>query len=76
MHTAHRPLPAPRAASATDILSSASFAQVKAAICENINLYLEKNETEFADYVEVFAKLVWELLLKVRFCGRDVRCGS
>ena len=43
--------------------------QVKAAICENVNLYLEKNETEFAEYVEVFAKLVWELLLKVRAAG-------
>ena len=52
------------------ILSSASLLQVKAAICENVNLYLEKNETEFADHVEVFAKLVWELLLKVRACGR------
>jgi len=42
---------------------------VKAAICENVNLYLEKNETEFADHVNVFAKLVWELLLKARAFG-------
>ena len=48
-----------------------SATQVKAAICENVNLYLEKNETEFADHVSVFAKLVWELLLKVRAAGRS-----
>lgn len=53
-----------------------SGAQVKAAICENVNLYLEKNETEFADHVEVFAKLVWELLLKVRAAGVGRPVGS
>lgn len=39
---------------------------MKAAICENVNLYLEKNETEFAPFLNDFAMAVWGLLLKAR----------
>ena len=40
--------------------------QVKAAICENVNLYLEKNEEEFGPFLNDFAMAVWTLLLSVR----------
>ncbi|MCO5572303.1 hypothetical protein L7F22_026056 [Adiantum nelumboides] len=39
--------------------------QVKAAVCENINLYMEKNEEEFKDYLSGFAADIWGLLMKV-----------
>ncbi|KAJ7514727.1 hypothetical protein O6H91_23G056900 [Diphasiastrum complanatum] len=39
--------------------------QLKAAICENINLYMEKNEEEFKDYLTGFATDVWSLLMDV-----------
>mmetsp|Transcript_40918 Transcript_40918/g.105829 ORF Transcript_40918/g.105829 Transcript_40918/m.105829 type:complete len:971 (-) Transcript_40918:235-3147(-) len=38
---------------------------VKAAVCENINLYMEKCEEEFQSYLGTFVHVVWELLLKV-----------
>ncbi|KAL2612267.1 hypothetical protein R1flu_023959 [Riccia fluitans] len=39
--------------------------QLKAAICENINLYMEKNEEEFQGYLSQFAQDVWGLLMTV-----------
>ncbi|CAM6129189.1 unnamed protein product [Calypogeia fissa] len=39
--------------------------QLKAAICENINLYMEKNEEEFQEYLGQFATDVWSLLMTV-----------
>eukprot|EP00271_Cylindrocystis_brebissonii_P023161 TRINITY_DN9424_c0_g1_i1.p1 TRINITY_DN9424_c0_g1~~TRINITY_DN9424_c0_g1_i1.p1 ORF type:complete len:976 (+),score=170.09 TRINITY_DN9424_c0_g1_i1:234-3161(+) len=39
--------------------------QLKAAICENIQLYMEKSEEEFGGFVTSFVKDVWELLKKV-----------
>eukprot|EP01018_Ginkgo_biloba_P023988 Gb_25747 [translate_table: standard] len=39
--------------------------QVRAAICENINLYMEKNEEEFQEYLKDFASAVWSLLMNV-----------
>lgn len=38
----------------------------QAAVCENINLYMEKCEEEFQSYLGTFVHVVWELLLKVR----------
>lgn len=35
---------------------------VKSAICENINLYIEKNEEEFEPFLPQFASSVWGLL--------------
>ncbi|EFJ27823.1 hypothetical protein SELMODRAFT_95055 [Selaginella moellendorffii] len=37
--------------------------QLKTAVCENINLYMEKNEEEFRDYLQRFATDVWNLLM-------------
>ncbi|CAI5953901.1 unnamed protein product [Closterium sp. NIES-65] len=39
--------------------------QLKAAICENINLYMEKNEEEFKDFLPTFVTDVWTLLIKL-----------
>jgi exportin-2 (importin alpha re-exporter) len=39
--------------------------KVKAAICENVNVYIEKNEEEFQNYLQTFATDIWGLLLKV-----------
>ncbi|XP_072985086.1 exportin-2 [Typha latifolia] len=35
---------------------------LRAAVCENLQLYMEKNEEEFRDYLEGFASAVWGLL--------------
>ncbi|XP_022924701.1 exportin-2-like [Cucurbita moschata] len=36
--------------------------ELRAAVCENINLYMEKNEEEFQGYLNDFALAVWGLL--------------
>ncbi|XP_054780699.1 exportin-2 [Prosopis cineraria] len=36
--------------------------ELRAAVCENINLYIEKNEEEFQCYLNDFALAVWTLL--------------
>uniref|UniRef100_A0A6N2MZJ0 Exportin-2 n=1 Tax=Salix viminalis TaxID=40686 RepID=A0A6N2MZJ0_SALVM len=36
--------------------------ELRAAVCENISLYMEKNEEEFKDYLNDFAQAVWTLL--------------
>uniref|UniRef100_A0A2P2JD21 Uncharacterized protein MANES_01G245400 n=1 Tax=Rhizophora mucronata TaxID=61149 RepID=A0A2P2JD21_RHIMU len=35
---------------------------LRAAVCENISLYMEKNEDEFKDYLNDFALAIWTLL--------------
>jgi len=37
--------------------------QVKAAVCDNINVYMEKSEEEFAPYLQTFVQDVWTLLM-------------
>uniref|UniRef100_A0A7S2T0L6 Exportin-2 n=1 Tax=Chloropicon primus TaxID=1764295 RepID=A0A7S2T0L6_9CHLO len=49
--------------SATD--EESILTRVKAAICENVNVYIEKNEEEFEKYLQTFATDIWGLLLKV-----------
>ncbi|MFQ6619871.1 hypothetical protein Gotur_000158 [Gossypium turneri] len=39
--------------------------QLRAAVCENISLYMEKNEEEFQGYLNDFASAVWSLLTNV-----------
>ncbi|KAI6702616.1 hypothetical protein NL676_011752 [Syzygium grande] len=34
--------------------------ELRAAVCENISLYMEKNEDEFKGYLDKFASAVWE----------------
>ncbi|KAG2725556.1 hypothetical protein I3843_01G072700 [Carya illinoinensis] len=36
--------------------------ELRAAVCENINLYMEKNEEEFQGYLNDFVMAVWSLL--------------
>ena len=36
--------------------------KLRAAMCENINLYMEKNVEEFQVYLNDFAIVVWSLL--------------
>ncbi|XP_058095879.1 exportin-2 [Magnolia sinica] len=38
---------------------------LRSAVCENISLYMEKNEEEFKDYLKDFASAVWTLLMVV-----------
>ncbi|KAI9180957.1 hypothetical protein LWI28_009693 [Acer negundo] len=46
--------------------------ELKAAVCENISLYMEKNEEEFQGYLNDFALAVWTLLGNVsQFSSRD-----
>ena len=49
----------------SDAAKASVVDEVKAAICENVNLNLEKNEEEFAPYVRDFATLVWGQLMQV-----------
>ncbi|KAI3877107.1 hypothetical protein MKX03_027633 [Papaver bracteatum] len=45
---------------------------LRAAVCENISLYLERYEEEFAGYLKDFALAVWTLLVGVSSAtGRD-----
>ncbi|XP_010267582.1 PREDICTED: exportin-2 [Nelumbo nucifera] len=37
--------------------------ELRAAVCENISLYMEKNEEEFQGYLKDFASAVWSLLV-------------
>ena len=37
--------------------------QVQAAVCENLELYMQKYEEEFGKYLPTFVPLVWELLV-------------
>lgn len=39
---------------------------VKAAVCQNINLFMEMNEEEFKDYLQTFVQDVWTLLIAVK----------
>ncbi|GAB4838288.1 hypothetical protein Ancab_027816 [Ancistrocladus abbreviatus] len=39
--------------------------EVRAAVCENLSLYMEKNEEEFQGYLSEFAQAVWGLLVTV-----------
>jgi len=38
---------------------------VKAAVCQNINLFMEMNEEEFAKYLATFAQDVWTQLTRM-----------
>lgn len=38
---------------------------LKAAVCQNINLFMEMNEEEFAKFLQQFAADVWQLLVNV-----------
>ncbi|CAM6025473.1 unnamed protein product [Sphagnum balticum] len=49
----------------TDPEKTSVIDELKAAICENINLYMEKNEEEFQGYLGQFATDVWSLLMSV-----------
>ncbi|XWS32030.1 hypothetical protein CRYUN_Cryun23aG0126000 [Craigia yunnanensis] len=39
--------------------------ELRAAVCENISLYMEKNEEEFQGYLNDFLSAVWSLLTNV-----------
>ncbi|KAL6960016.1 hypothetical protein U1Q18_051875 [Sarracenia purpurea var. burkii] len=39
--------------------------ELRAAVCENISLYMEKNEEEFQGYLGGFVEAVWNLLVVV-----------
>lgn len=45
--------------------------EVRSAVCENITLYMEKNEEEFAPYLPGFAQAVENLLVTVSTSNRD-----
>jgi hypothetical protein len=51
---------------------------VKAAVCANINLFMEKNEEDFAKYLQTFVTNVWHLLVKVgaRLWGPALGAGA
>ncbi|GBG65232.1 hypothetical protein CBR_g50023 [Chara braunii] len=53
------------AAAAGDRGGESVLDRLKAAICENINLYMEKYEEEFQRFLPTFVSDVWTLLLNV-----------
>ena len=54
---------APAGLASSDDEKASEVDQVKAAVCDNINLYIEKNEEEFAPYLQTFVQDVWTLLM-------------
>eukprot|EP00850_Spirogloea_muscicola_P008170 SM000043S15798 [mRNA] locus=s43:232850:238627:+ [translate_table: standard] len=45
---------------------------LKASICENVNLYVEKYEEEFQEFLPIFANDIWTLLLSLGLsAGQD-----
>ena len=54
---------APPGLASTDDDKASEADQLKAAVCDNINLYIEKNEEEFAPYLQQFVQDVWTLLM-------------
>jgi len=53
------------AAAAKDADTEGPLDAVKAAVCENINLYIEKFEEEFEPYLKTFVTVVWSLLMSM-----------
>jgi len=53
----------PAALASVDTEKASDADQLKAAVCDNINLYIEKNEEEFAPYLQTFVQDVWTLLM-------------
>lgn len=49
---------------------------VKAAVCQNINLFMEMNEEEFKDYLQTFVQDVWTLLVAVKQGSGQVLSNS
>ena len=49
---------------------------VKAAVCQNINLFMEMNEEEFAKYLGTFAQDVWTQLTRMTLNPGQVRACS
>jgi exportin-2 (importin alpha re-exporter) len=49
---------------------------LKAAVCENINLYMEKNEQEFQPFLSQFATDVWGLLMTVSLAPSQDRLAT
>ncbi|CAL9170699.1 unnamed protein product, partial [Musa hybrid cultivar] len=43
--------------------SEGTLDSLRASVCENLQLYMEKNEEEFKDYLNDFASTVWKLLM-------------
>jgi exportin-2 (importin alpha re-exporter) len=48
---------------------------VKAAVCNNVNLFIEINEEEFAKYLNTFAQDVWTQLTRVSLNPGQVCVG-
>lgn len=49
--------------------------QLKAAICDNINLYMEKNEEEFQAFLPTFVTDVWNLLMSLSLTPEGLAPG-
>ena len=48
---------------------------VKAAVCENLYLFIQINEDEFEKYLKTFAQDVWTELTKVSLNPGQVSCS-
>lgn len=55
-----------RLAAETDPEKESVLDAVKAAVCQNLNLFIEMNEEEFKEYLQVFVGDVWQLLVSVK----------
>lgn len=53
---------------------------VKAAVCQNINLLVNRDEDEFAPFLSTFVSAVWGLLVKLKNTtaqvGANCQCTS
>ena len=64
------------AAEGSDADKAGSVDRVKAAICDNVNLYIEKNEEEFQRFLQTFVQDVWTLLTKTKNPDQKCRRGA
>ena len=47
---------------------------IKAAVCQNIQLFMEMNEDEFKQFLQTFVSDVWKLLITVTDKPGQVSC--
>ena len=64
-------LPAAAAAAAADPERESPLDSLKAAVCANANLYMEKEEDSFEPFMQTFVQDVWSQLVKAGFGGDD-----
>lgn len=68
----HTGLQIPSTGTPPDSVRACCRDSVKAAVCKNINLFMQHNEEEVAPYLETYVRDVWQLLMSCSLtAGQD-----